>query len=209
MKCDNKEIPSYLHWNNRKPYRNEDYYYFHKLYRLKSKGNPIVIPEPWINAISCKWSKLVKQKHVMLQPEKIIGDEYDFVFIREIKSYERKNVLNDQHEYMGTHILSCVLKHSPNPCDFSHSEILIRHRVFKNNESTPFFDEIYTYESWASETAMLRKMKSRFFKELKSDFRVDMIKLISRDATDNNILTDIKAFCNLIKWRNTLVQSLR
>jgi hypothetical protein len=208
MKCDNQEVPPYLHWNNRSTYEDKDYYYFHKLYRLKAKGNPILIPEKWINAISCKWSKLVKQKHIMLQPDKKIGDEYDFVFIKEIKSYERINVLKDDHEYTGVHVLSCILKHNPLPCDFSHSEILIRHRVFKNEESVPFFDEVYSYESWESQTAMLKKMKSKFFKDLKSDFRVDMIKLISRGSSQNNKATNIKAVFNLIDWNKVVTSSL-
>ncbi len=199
MKCDNKNVPVYLHWNNRRTYEHSDYYYFHKLYRLKARGNPIVIPEKWINSISCKWSRLVKQKHIMLQPDKHLGDEYDFVFIKEIKSYQRKNVLIDDHEYTGIHVLSCILKHNPIPCDYSHSEILIRHRVFKDEREKPFFDEIYSYESWASETAMLKKMKSKFFKNLKSDFRVDMIKLISRGSEQNTSFTDVMALCNLVK----------
>ena len=199
MKCDNKEIPSYLHWDNRNTLRNKDYCYFHKLYRIKSNGNPIEIPEQWGNAISCKFSKIVKKKDILLQPEKKIGDDYDFIFIKELRKYKRKSVLNDHHEFMGIHVLTCALKHSPLPCDFSHSEILIRHQVFRDGQSIPYFDEVYPYESWANRTAMLKRQKAKFFKNLKSDFRLDMIKLISRPSSQNTFFNNLLAFIGVMK----------
>lgn len=202
MKCDNKEIPFYLHWNNRKTFEDKDYYYFHKLYRIKPKENPIVIQPAWINAISCKWSKLIIRNHIILEPDIKIGDEYDFVFIEEIRKYQKKSILNETHEFNGTHVLSCILKHTPLPCDYSHSEILIRHRIYKNNKTTPYFDETYTYDSWANKTAMLKRMKIKFFKDLKNDFRVDMIKLISRESSQNTDFLNFKAMLCLVKWAN-------
>ena len=201
MSCDSKVIPAYLHWATKKTYKQEDFYYFHKLYRIKSKGNPIDIPAQWLTAISCKWSRLIKKKHILIQPEKKIGDDYDFVFIKEVKKYERKDILRDNHEFKGVHKLSCVIIHKPEPCDYSHSEILIRHRIYREEEIEPFFDETYSYESWAKETALLKKSNARFFKDLKKDFRVDMIKLISRNSPTNTIRTNLKSFLNIIDWR--------
>jgi hypothetical protein len=198
MECTNTEIPSYLHWNNRKIFHDKDYFYFQKLYRIKNSGNPIEVPAQWINAISCKWSKVVKKQHILLQPEKKIGDEYDFVFVSELRKYKRESILNEQHEFMGNHVLTCVIKHSPLPCDFSHSEILIRHRVYECVTNKLIFDEIYSYESWQNKTAMLKKQKNKFFKDLKSNFRLDMIKLISRTSTENTLLNNFLAFLKFL-----------
>lgn len=198
MECPNSEIPSYLHWNNRKVFLNKDYLYFHKLYRLKISGNPIDIPNQWVNAISCKWSKIVKKKDILIQPEKKIGDDYNFVFLNEIKKYKRESVLNEPHEYLGKHLLTCVLIHSPIPCDFSHSEILIRHRIYDIESSKINFDETYSYESWEKKNAMLKKQKHKFFKNLKSDFRIDMIKLISKTSDKNTIVNDFLSFLRII-----------
>lgn len=203
MKCDCQEIPTYLHWNFRITHSDKDYLSFHKLYRLKQIGNPIEIPAKWITAISCRWSKFIKKNHILLQPIKKLGDDYDFVFVRELRTYERKRELSEKHELNGIHSLTCIFKHSPLPCDYSHTEILIRHRVYRPEEKEPFFDETYTYESWANETAQLKRGKSIFFKDLKKDFRTDMIKLISRSSSANSLSTDVKAFFNFIEW-NTL-----
>jgi hypothetical protein len=202
MECDNKEIPNYLHWNNRRTFENENYIYFHKLYRIKDNGNPINIPAQWINAISCKWSHLVKKKHILLQPEKEIGDDYDFVVIKEIRNYKKRTILNEQHEFMGVHVLTCVMKHSPLPCDYSHSEILIRHRVYKNEKVKPYFDETYSHKSWVDKSAMLKRQHGKFFKDLKSDFRVDMIKLISRPSSQNTFYNDLLFLLSILKFRN-------
>ena len=199
MKCNNPEIPSYLHWNNRGIFLDEDFKNFHKLYRIRVEGNPIEIPEQWINAISCKWSKLIKKKHILLQPEKNIGNDYDFVYVQEIREYRKQSTLDTQHDYKGTHVLSCVLYHSPLACDYSHSEILIRHRIFKEQNESPYFDETYTYESWAEKTAMLKKQQGKFFKELKKAFRADMIALISRSPSQNKVWNDILLALKIIK----------
>lgn len=198
MKCDNNEIPSYLHWNNRATLENKDYYYFHKLYRLKPQGNPIEIPLSWGNVISCKWSKFIRKKHILLEPSNINWNDYNFVFINELRKYRRINTLNEQHEYMGVHALTCVLKHSPLACDYSHSEILIRHQVYKDGQTKPYFDEVYSYQSWKDKTAMLKKQQSKFFKLLKSDFRVDMIKLISKSSIKNTCTNDFLALMKYI-----------
>lgn len=197
MNCDNKEIPPYLHWNNRTPLKATDYRYFQKLYRLKSSGNPIEIPEAWITSISCKWSKIVRKKDILSHPANEKWNDYDFLYIRELRKYHRTVVLNEQHEFNGTHELTCLITHAPLPCDFSHSEILIRHKIFKLDETKPYFDEVYTYESWENKTALLKKQRHRFFKELKSDFRADMIRLFSRKSSQNTWLNDLLFFFNL------------
>lgn len=204
MKCDKENIPPYLHWNEKRIFESHRFRYFHSLYRIKSIGNPITIPEAWGNAISCRWSKLIKKKDILLQPYSQLGNDYNFVFIEEIKKYYKKRHLRDErHEYAGVHVLTCVLAHSPLACDYSHCEILIRHRVFKIGETKPYFDETYTHRSWEEKTAMLKRLGGKFFKDLRSDFRVDMIKLISRESDTNTILLKVKTFFKCVTW-NTI-----
>src|SRR5260221_8096205 len=200
MKCDNKNVPSYLHWNERKVFGDKDFLHYHRLYRLKSVKNPIEIPDKYANAISCRWSKIIKKQHITIEPPKPRYSDYDFVFLQEIRNYKKIGVLeNHEHEYSGRHVLTCVLHHDPLNCDFSHSEILIRHQVFRNGIEQPIFDEVYTHSAWVDRTALLNREGGKFFKGLKKAFRLDMIKLISIPSSQDPVWQHFKAYCNRIK----------
>jgi len=193
MKCDDPNIPEYLHWNARNEFSPSDFFYYHKLYRRKPNNNPLEIPAAWVTAISCRWSRIVKKKHITHPADSRLGDDYNFVFVKKVRRYKLVKTYEDPHEYNGVHVLTCEIFHRPNNCDYSHSEILIRHRIFQNGEQSPMFDEVYTHESWENKTALLKKLGGRFFKDLKSDFRLEMIKLISIPSSKNNAITDLKA----------------
>jgi hypothetical protein len=67
--------------------------------------------------------------------------------------------------------------HKPNDCDYSHSEINIQHEIFQDQlETILLFNEIYTYEIWKADDAILQAGGS-FYKNLRKDYRKDMIKL--------------------------------
>lgn len=205
MKCDSKNVPSYLHWNYRKAFNTEDFLYFHKLYRLKAEKNPIEIPDQWANAVSCRWSKIIKKKHVTIEPPKPHYNDYDYVFLQEIINYKKTGILdNQQHQYSGKHVLTCVMHHDPLYCDFSHCEILIRHQVFKESVEQPIFDEVYTHKAWEEKTALLNKEGGKFFKGLKKAFRLDMIRLICRPSWENTLCQDVKAYSKLLELNNEI-----
>jgi hypothetical protein len=195
MKCDKPNIPTYLKWNDKEVYKDNDFYYFHKLYRLKPSGNPIEIPEKYANAVSCRWSKLTKKKHITIDPPKTHYSDYDFVLVQEIRNYTKTGFLTDkQNQYFGKHVLTCVLHHSPEDCNYSHCEVLIRHQVFKHDSEEKILDEVCSHKDWVDKTAILNKEQGKFFKGLKSAFRLDMIKLVSRPPRQNNWKKDIKTF---------------
>lgn len=196
MSCNNVDIPKYLHWNDKRRYLSHSFLFYHKLYRVKKSGNPIEIPANWATSISCRWSKLVRKKDVLRTP-KILGDDYNFVFIKEVESYFRSWVNDDLNdEYHGLHSLKCVINHRPLECDYAHSEILIKHTITRHNFEKPIFEETYDYESWVNESALLKRKKNKFYKEIKRGFRVDMIQLICRTSSKTSLTRD---FLELIK----------
>ena len=203
MKCDNLNVPTYLHWNEKETLLDKDFLYYHKLYRLKnSRSNPIEIPEKYANAVSCRWSKLIKRKHIVIPLENKDSNfqDYDYVFLQEIRNYKKTGILdNNQHQYSGKHVLTCELSHSPENCNFSHVEILIHHQVYSDNTNQPIFDQVYSYQEWLEKKAMLNREGGKFFKGLKKAFRLDMIKLISRPSDANTLWEDVKAYCKTVK----------
>lgn len=212
MKCDNPDVPDYLHWNDRAICQDRDFRYFHKLYRLKVRDNPVEIDPAWANAISCRWSRIIRKKHICIQPSKPTYLDYHFVFLQEIRRYKKTGVFEHAtHEFTGKHIITCEMSHSALPCDFSHVEILIRHKIFKAIEGQEklIFDEAYTYEDWRTKRALLAKDGNKFFKQLKQEFRLDMIKLISRESKTNHIGNDGLALLNLARRSTGVIPNFR
>lgn len=187
MSCSDPSIPSYLHSQNKKCYSFDNFKNYQKYYRLKAKGNPIEIPNAWINALSGKWSKLIQKRHICkIDPDKPEWNDYNFLFINDLHRYSRET----QDTEGNKHHLSCVMNHSPKECDYSHCEILIKHKIIdQNGELT--FDETYTYEDWAKKKAKLKKSTNKTLKALKKDYRLDMIRLINRSSYKNNPFHDI------------------
>lgn len=201
MKCNNPHVPKYLHKNSKRSFRDKDFLYFQKVYRLKKAGNQIEIPEGSINAISCRWSKLINKEHIAIpleDPNSTFTD-YMFVYVQELKTYKKIGIFEQQgHGLAGQHQLTCEMFHRPEICNYSHVEILIRHRIYRIGEKAPYFDKVYSYEDWQSCTAELRKSGGKFFKEFRKQFRLDMIKLFSRNSSSNRIWNDVLAACKCI-----------
>lgn len=202
MKCNNPQVPKYLHKNSKRVFKDKDFLYFQKVYRLKHAGNEIEIPAGSINAISCRWSKLIKNKHIImaLEDPKSAYTDYMFVFMQEIRDYQKIGVFEQQgHNLAGRHELTCEMFHKAEDCNYAHVEILIRHRVYRNGETTPYFDKVYSYEDWENSTAELRKSSGKFFKEFRKQFRLDMIKLFARTSESNTLWNDMLAVCRRIR----------
>ena len=195
MRCSDPRIPEYLHfYDGRKIFESRAFCYYHKIYRISFKDNPIDIPEKWITAISCRWSKLIKKNDVV-KTSLTKGNDYHFAFVKEVKNYKRSWVLNDiSQDLNGKHEITLKILHSPIPCDYSHSELLIVYKVYDLNESKVIFEEICDYDSWSSESALLKRKKGKFFKEIKKDFRIDMIELFYKNSKKDKFINNLRIF---------------
>lgn len=197
MKCEKANIPKYLHAEGKPILQSKHFKSIHKIFRLDPHGstidNPLLIEPAWINALSCNWSKLIRTEHVPIIKSEV-GENFYYTFAYKIFRYKLIKTLKDGEEYDGVHVLSCRFKHKPEPCDYSHIEILINHKIYKEGNSIPFFDKTYSYEDWASKTALLKKKKSRFFKDLKSQYRLDMLRIFSNNKKDIGLFKESVCF---------------
>ena len=171
MPCTSILIPQHLHWNDRKVYNDEDFKDTQCLYRL---GNPIEFPST-ITAYSCKWSFLIKENDVLIAQDPIRFTDYRYAIIKEVRNYSFV-ILNDiDKDNLNWHKLTCFFKHQPDDCDYSHSEINIKHQVFQDeNQKNEIHSFLYTYNNWKD--AMLNK-KGSWFKKLRNDYKTHLIRL--------------------------------
>ncbi len=177
MSCELENVPEYLHFNNDKQIFDEvDFLDEHHLYRLSVDGNPIEFPGGTVTSLSCKWNILINEEHLFFvdQPQRYNAFKYAYVsLIRQliIKCHRNEHPFNEWHK------LTCSLLHKPNECDYSHCEINIRHQRFSDVEETDCnFNEVYTYKIWQKKNNLLQG-KSAFIKQLRSDYRVEMMKI--------------------------------
>ncbi len=171
MACNSEGVPKYLHWDGKQVFSDPDFLNDQFLYRL---GNPIEFPQGTITAFSCKWSFLIEEQDVLTVDTPSISDSYKYAIIEAIRCYSLKEEKNSDG-INAWHKLTCTLSHAPNECDYSHSEILIKHEIFKDIEETEIINSyIYTYELWQGNKTVLQR---KSFKEMRKDYRKDMIKL--------------------------------
>jgi hypothetical protein len=176
MACDNPEIPEYLHWDQTTKYKEKDFKDDDKLYRIGKPDNPIEFPST-LTAYSCKWSQIIKAEDI-LRGASNLGTAYHTAVIQDIKSISLTREKNDGGKNIGFHIITCVLGHCPKDCDFSHSEILIRHRIFSDEScNNLIFDDTYDHQKWGNKTALLAG--KGFYKQLRSDYRCELIKVFA------------------------------
>lgn len=177
MSCELPNVPEYLHWNDRPFYTDADFLPKHHFYRLTLNGNPIEFPSGTITAYSCKWSILISEEDLFKVDNPSVGNTFSYAIISTIRRYELRNEKKEGNHIVGHHKLVCTLLHKPNECDYSHCEINIRHQIFSDvGEIIPSFDQIYTYEIWQAKAALLQG-DNKFFKNLRKDYRKDMIKI--------------------------------
>lgn len=176
MSCNSPNVPEYLHWDNKQVFSEADFLPDHHLYRITLNSNPIEFPAGTITAYSCKWSILINEEDLFKVDNPSIGNTFKYAIVETIKAFELKREKIDGNN-TGWHKLTCSFLHNPNDCDYSHSEINIKHEIFSDEaEANSNFKETYTYEVWQKEAALLQASGS-FFKTLRKDYRKDMIKL--------------------------------
>lgn len=171
MACKSEIIPERLHRNGRKTYSNEDFLDEHCLYRL---GNPIEFPS-MLTEYSCNWSFLISIEDVLLSQDPVKNDDFRYSKVEEIRAFRLKTKKDVDDSYLGWHVLSCTLAHSPTECNYSHSVINIIHEIFEDyNETSQLYSFLYTADNW--QKAVL-KGKSQWFKKLRADYRTKVIAL--------------------------------
>jgi hypothetical protein len=171
MPCTSTLIPDHLHWKNRKVYCDADYDNSHFLYRL---GNPIEFPST-VTAYSCKWSFLIDEEDVLLAQDPLRYNDYRYAIVKEIRNYSFFRINTNDPKKTRWHKLTCFFNHSPEDCDYSHSEINIKHQIFEDeNQQQEIECFYYNYENWKD--ALLNK-NGAWFKQLRNDYKTHMIRL--------------------------------
>lgn len=197
MACTHLDIPKYLHYNeNRKVYAEVDFKRKNPLYRTGNSemGNPINFPFT-STSISTSWDKLIELKDVLRvlkahNPNTSDNHVY-FGYPDEIKQYKLEQEC-EEGTYKGIHVLTTVIKHSPEKCNYSHSEILIKHSYFENSEPKTVIIE---HKDW--DKSLFRKVKKDykpFFKILDLQYRADMALLLINDSGSLNVPFYLKIF---------------
>ncbi len=170
MACASTLIPSHLHWNGRQKYTDADFQDEHCVYRL---GNPIEFPST-ITAYSCNWSFLIEEKDVLLTQDPIKHDDYRYAKVIDLRSLKLRIEKNVDDSYLGWHIITCYFQHSPNDCNYSHSEININHKIFEDELETNLLHNFkYGYNDWKKS---ILNGKSLWFTQLKYNYITEIIK---------------------------------
>ena len=188
MPC-HESIPEYLHRNNRPKFSSEEYLNDHRLYSVQSKGNPVKFPNT-LTAISCKWSAIIKEEDVLKSNEPPIGNDYKFAIVQEVREVNVSIEKRDNGTQEGWHTLSCVIEHSPEECEYSHSEILIKHVYVSDVTGEEVkTEQIITYDDWVSKKTILTKGNA-IISQLKGNYRLELIKLFCYPKNDEEQVND-------------------
>lgn len=176
MACTLPTAPAYVHWNDRPILDETSYLDEHELYRITKTDNPIEFPGGTITSLSCKWSHLINVADIYNVNDPSLGSFHRTASVLSIRivKLKREKLVGDN---LGYHILVCTFLHKPEECDYSHTEVNIRHKIYSDNlETILVSDTIYTYEIWQAGEALLQS-DSRFYKDLRKDYRAELIKI--------------------------------
>ena len=179
MCCNAPHDHAYLYRNNRPTFLDLAFLNDHRIYRLYfsgKEGNPIEFPGGTYTALSCKWSFIIREEHVLSVDFPPVGDAFHYALVEAIRNILIKGQKNDGGNYPGWHKLTCFFNHDPKDFDYSHCEINIHHEIFEDEaEQHKIDDVIYTYELWNNGENLLPS-KNKFLKELVKNYRKDIIK---------------------------------
>lgn len=189
MGCTYQGIPKYLHYNeDRKVYKAKEFKFYQLLYRtgFKERENPIEFPRS-LTALSVCWSKLINPKDVLHtvvsqgDPSKL-GNHVFFGKIRQIRKIKVKHECNIIENCNGTHLLEPYIEHTPLDCNYSHSEIMIRHIYTKNGV---LVKEVITKKDFEDRKCLLRKKQYKeFFEPLILEYKSKMATALNSDISD-------------------------
>lgn len=177
MACSKANVPEYLHSDDKQILNEDDFLDDELIYRLAKKGNPIEFPST-LTSYSCRWSKILQIQDIYNGDHPDYYDDYKFNCVLKIKALDLIKLKNDGN-YLGWHRLNCRLEHKPTPCDYSHVEINIQHRIYDDNQfdvTEPYYNMIYKYDMWQNGLVILSGDQS-FFKKFRKEYRNEMVKI--------------------------------
>ncbi|MBI1268558.1 MAG: hypothetical protein GC193_14130 [Cryomorphaceae bacterium] len=173
MNCDRAGVPEYLQWNDKKVFNESEFEKGQGFYRVSKSGNDIEFPSI-LTAYSCKWDVLIEKEHILTIDVPSIGDNCRKALIEDITKIEILKEKNEGND-LGVHHITCVLEHAPNPCDYSHTQINIRHRLTLHDEL--IFDEVYSHNQWAKKETRIH-FDGKFYKtHLRKEYRKKLIQV--------------------------------
>jgi hypothetical protein len=189
MECTLEGIPKYLHYyQKRKVYKPKEFKTYQLLYRtgFTERENPIEFPRS-ITALSVCWSKLINPKDVLNtvvsqgDPNKL-GNHVYFGKIGQIRKIKVCQIFNENEAFKGQHILESFVIHTPLPCNYSHSEIMIMHRYKENGN---FIEEIISKKQFEDRKCLLRKKQHKeFFQPLILEYQSKMATALNSDINE-------------------------
>ncbi|MDI1353874.1 MAG: hypothetical protein PSX36_03075 [bacterium] len=189
MACLDSKIPKYLHYSEKKrPVLSQSRFKINQiLFRtgFKEKVNPIELPPSNPTSISVCWNKLIQLNHVLFtvksgakNPDNL-GNRVFYGFVGEVKRFNLERTCLSGI-YTGPHVISLTIRHDPLPCNYSHTEILIRHSFYESNKLKSVIIE---HSAWKSSLfKMVKGEDKKFFKDLELNFRADVVHLLKRDS---------------------------
>jgi hypothetical protein len=188
MGCLNPNIPKYLHFNEkRKIYPTWCFAFWHLIYRIGKSGTDNPIDSNQINSgYSVCWSKLIRHWDVLktvLAANPSLGNTVYYGKALEFKKVYVESECTDGI-YKGKHVIKTKLKHSPEPCNYSHSEVLIEHTYF-DSEGIKHIQTI-EYADWKSSILASGK-PPKFYKELRAGFRAQVFTILNNELKQSQL----------------------
>lgn len=187
MGCSHPDVPSYLHYTlGKKIYPNWRFSFWHYIFRTghRERPNPIQT-DTMRSGYSVCWSKIINHIDVLktvLASNPTLGNAVYFSKVSDIKGISVE-VECTEGDYKGKHTVKPLLVHSPEDCNYSHSEILILHSY---NERGVSVTKTIKYEDW--ETSLFAKGKpTAFFKQLRNKYRAKILTALNNELNNNEL----------------------
>ena len=199
MGCTNPNIPNYLHYTEkRKVYPNWCFAFWHIIFRIGNSAAPNPIDYKQINSgYSVCWSKLIRHWDVLktvLAANSSLGNT---VYYGKANEFKKVHVSSECSEgiYKGKHVIKTKLKHSPEPCNYSHSEVLIEHTYFDGEGIKQ--TRIIEYEDWKSSILVAGK-PPKFYKELRAGYRAQVGTILNNELKQSQLPLYLKFHPKLV-----------
>jgi hypothetical protein len=225
MACSTIGIPPYLHYSEgeRKKYKPNNFRSYHLAYRTgfeERKSNPIEFPNS-LTAFSVCWSKLIERSDVLFtvrsnakNPESM-GNHVYFGKIGLIKDIWIKGYfdarINKEAKHPGYHVIEPEFSHTPMECNYSHSEIMIKHSYHLDGKLNI---EIITKKQYEDRKCALRKKINKdVFQPMINEYEAKLGTLLNSSTTQLDIPFFLKLFppnliVSLSLWKAILVKNI-
>lgn len=173
MSCSDIKVPEYLHFDNKHVYADADFLDKHSVYRLSKDDCAVEFPSTK-TGYSVKWSELINVDDIFNVPTPNGLNSFRTASVSSIRNVSVEETVIDPEDGQRIHVITCSMLHSPNECDYSHSEILITHEI-KNIDTKASIDKkTYTYKDWQSAAAC--PLSKKRYKNLIGNYQLEIIK---------------------------------